>query len=79
MPGIQRRKPVQSYAYELYSKGENYHPSLKQKLGGLAWILKNQLELITTISNSPHEKDYALELTMAGYDVDGWQRLIGLI
>lgn len=66
---------IQSYAYELYSKGENYHPSLKQKLGGLAWILKNQLELITTISNSPHEKDYALELTMAGYDVDGLAKI----
>ena len=66
---------IQYYAYELYSKRENEHPSLKQKLGGLAWILKSQVELIATISNSPQVKSYDLEVTMAGYDVDGLAKI----
>lgn len=58
-------------AYAEFWRHSDERLNLKQRLGGLAFVLSHQLELIAMIDRDrPHERDFDVELTMAGYDVD---------
>ena len=62
---------IQGYATELILGSSGEKLSLKRKLEGLAFVLGNQLEHVMMIDRDrPHERDFDVELTIAGYDID---------
>ena len=62
---------IQAYAADLFLNHKGEQLSLKRKLGGLAFVLGHQLELVMMIDKDrPHNRDFDVELTVAGYDID---------